>query len=240
VKFSTQGSGDPLDAPDSKAAKTVADLKTKTVAGDPRSQLSYGIVISMRHEFDDGQTKPMQWFVAAAQAGVPAAQYLLGLHLMQRSGVEEDETKAVFWLEQAARNGAGAAATALASYLLRKDADSATRQQGFDWMKRASESTHREGKLLFAALLVSWPEASRRDPVRALALIEEGALDNDPLIPEIRAAALAAQGDFEGAQRAQQAAIRIGRRLHWDVGPQQARLAAYAKGQLADGELVVF
>ena len=132
--------------------------------------------------------------------------------------------------------------TALASYLLASGQAMESRNQGFEWMQRAAGTTHREGKFLFAALLVSWPDATRRDPVRALALIDEvgDAFDYDPLTSEVRAAVFAAQGDFKKAERAQAKAVGIATRLGWDTTTQRNRLQAYEQGRVLDQELVSF
>jgi hypothetical protein len=132
--------------------------------------------------------------------------------------------------------------TSLASYLLGPGQSVEARNHGFEWMQRASGTGHREGKFLFAALLVSWPDATRRDPARALALIGEvgDAFDYDPLTSEVRAAAFAAQGDFKKAQRAQSKAVAIAARLGWKTGAHLERLQAYERGRLLDQELVSF
>jgi hypothetical protein len=89
---------------------------------------------------------------------------------------------------------------------------------------------------------VSWPDATRRDPARALALLDEvgRSFDYDPAIPEIRARARALQGDFSGAVREQARAIKVAKRLKWDTAPQESRLSSYEKAQVPDDELIQF
>jgi TPR repeat protein len=240
VKFTQEG----VDwaSPGAKSKRIVADLRDRAVAGDPLSQMSYGAVLELWPVFDEKSERVLQWFLKAAQAGLPAAQFMIGVRLIGGSGFEEDRAKGEFWLELAAEGGSGAAQAALASYLLVKDADPATRDRGFEWMRRSSETEHREGKFLFASLLVSWPDPARRDPARALKLVEEvgKSFDYDPAVSEIRASALAAQGDFKAAQRAQTRAIVIARQLDWDVSQMQARLRAYESNQVLEGELIEF
>ncbi len=132
--------------------------------------------------------------------------------------------------------------TALASYLLRVGQPGDVRDRGFEWMQRAAGTGHREGKYLFAALLASWPDAARRDPARVLTLMGEVGryFDYDPLSFEIRAAALAAQGDFKAARRAQSRAHTMARELDWDTSLHRARLDAYKQDRVLPGELIEF
>jgi TPR repeat protein len=239
VKFAIEDS-DKLK-PTPEAMKIVKGLQAKALEGDPNSQLSYGLIRSLRPEFRS-ETDTTDWFLRAAQAGVPAAQYLVGLRLVNSNDRESNRAKGVRWLEMAAKGGSGGAMTALASYLLGPGQGAGSRDQAFEWLQRASGTTHREGKFLFAALLVSWPDAARRDPARALALIDEvgDAFDYDPLTYEIRAAAFAAQGDFKKAQRAQSKAVSMAGGLDWDTATQRLRLQAYEQGRVLDQELVNF
>jgi TPR repeat protein len=231
-----------FSSPSPAAQKVVTDMKARAIAGDPFSQLSYGAMLELWSMLNKDKEKYEHWFLRAAQAGVPAAQFLVGARLLARSSFEEDEAKGVFWLEKGATGGSGAAQTALASHLLRNRSDPASRDMAFDWLRRAAESRHQEGKFLFAALLVSWPDATRRDPARALALLDEvgRSFDYDPAIPEIRARARALQGDFSGAVREQARAIKVAKRLKWDTAPQESRLSSYEKAQVPDDELIQF
>jgi TonB family protein len=240
VKFRVRGGEAVVE--NNEARKSVSELKSKAIAGDPGAQLAYGVILSMLSEFNKDNEDVNAWFLKAAQAGLPPAQYFVGLHLMQGDAYEKDEVKGRLWLDRAANAGSADAQTVLASYLLRADADTATRTQGFEWLQRAASTKHYEAKFLFASLLVSWPDAARRDPGRALELLEEASIsfDYDPAFYEIRAAALAAQGDFKAAKSVQQIAVSRARKLKWDTARQQARLEAYSKGQPGEGELIPF
>lgn len=240
VKFRTTGGNGGVDTPDSR--KMVADVRAKALAGDPASQFSYGVLLSMLMELNKDDEQSEDWFLRSAQAGFPPAQYLVALQLLRGSACVKDEVKGRFWLERAANAGSIDAQTVLAVQLLRAAADANSRDQGFDWLKRAASSNHREAKFKLASLLAAWPDPSRRDPAQALVLLGEvrDTFEYDPAFHEIRAAALAAQGDFKAAINAQQRAIRMARRLDWDTNRETVRLEAYEKGQLADGELISF
>lgn len=228
--------------PSPKTLQMAADLKAKAEAGDPLSQLAYGALQELWTVFKEEGRPYAYWFLKSAQAGVPAAQFVLGSKLLAGKSVEEDAAKGQFWLEQGARGGSGAAQVALASHLMHTRTDEASRNEAFEWMRRASDARHREGMLLFAAMLVSWPDSTRREADRAIALLDElgNAFDYDPASSEIRAMALAAKGDFEGAKRAQSISIRAAKKLKWDTSRQTERLRAYERGQLLDGELIAF
>lgn len=240
VKFRTTGSHGGVDTPATR--KMVADVRAKALAGDPASQFSYGVILSMLSELNKEDEQPEEWFVRSGQAGFPPAQYLVALRLLRGRDCVRDEAKGRFWLEHAANAGSVDAQTVLAVHLLREGADAASRDQGFEWLKRAASSTHREAKFKFASLLTGWPDPSRRDPAQALALLGEvrGTFEYDPAFHEIRAAALAAKGDFKAAINAQQRAIGLANKLDWDTDRERIRLDAYEKGQLAVGELISF
>lgn len=239
VKFGINGF---LSAsPPAESLKLVDKMRAEALKGDPHSQLTYGMVSSMRQEFRSSEDGDTWWFLKAAQAGVPIAQYLVGMILADNGqGVERD--KGMRWLEIGAKNGSGGAMTVLASHLLAPGNPPELRDQGFEWLKRASATSYRESKFLFAALLVSWHDASRRDPARALALVDEvsDSYDYDPLLSDIRAAAYGAQGDYKKAERAQSKALAIAKRLEWDTTAHRARLQAYEQGRMPELDLVRF
>jgi TPR repeat protein len=237
VKFSSGGFGKERAKPAS--LKVVNDLRAKAQAGDPNAQLYYGVASSLHPEYavkDDAT----DWFLRAAQAGVPAAQYLVGVRLLARDTRPQEPAKGVRWLELASRGGSGPAMAALGSHLLAQDA--AKREEGFEWLRRSAETNHREGKYLYAAVLASWPDVTKRDPARALEIMKEigESFDYDPLSFEIRAASHAAMGNFTQARRYQVRALEIARRLQWNTDSQQARLAAYESKTLPTLELVDF
>jgi uncharacterized protein len=227
---------------DEASIQMLAELKAKAAGDDPNSQLLYSLIMMVRPAPDPDPELSSRWLLRAAQAGLPAAQYLVGEKFVSAFGWGPEEEKAARWLEMAGNRGSGEASTALASYLLRPTHDTATRDRGFTWMQRAAESGHFEGRLFFAALLASWPDSSRRDPARALSLLDEleKEFEYDPLSFEIRAAALAAQGKFEEATAAQKRAFSKARRAGWDGKSQQARIEMYELGQLPNQELVRF
>jgi TPR repeat protein len=236
VKFSIKNSG-----PTATQLRAINEVRARAEQGDPNSQLLYGLVSSLRPEFKP-KDNSTNWTLKAAQAGVPAAQHLVGLELMASNDRERNEAKGIRWLEMAVKGGSGGAMAALASHLLRADQHPDSRNRGFVLMERSAGTTHREGKFLFASLLVSWPESTRRDPARALALLKEvgDAFDYDPLLFEIRAAALAAQGDFQEAKRAQRRAVTTAESLGWDTESYRTRLQAYEQGRQLEQELIRF
>lgn len=239
VKFNLNNSANI--APTSGTLRVVEELRAKAVKGDPQSQLAYGMISNMRTEYRTKEDADTWWFQKAAQAGLPAAQYLVGMQLAD-NGIDADRPKGLRWLEIGAKNGSGGAMTVLANYLLADGSSQESRDQGFDWLQRSTATTYREGKFLFAALLVSWPDTQRRDPARALALISEvgESFDYDPLSFDIRAAAYAAQGDYKKAATAQAKALRIAKRLEWDTAAHEMRLQAYEQGRMPELVLVRF
>jgi uncharacterized protein len=209
--------------------------------GDPVAQVLYGLLM-----FDRGAQKsedpPDTWFLKAAQAGVPYAQYLVGIGLLridpQASPVENQ--KGLAWLQLAAANGRPEAKFALANYRLRTDAAATSDLAVFAWLEDAAKASHRDGTLYLAALLAASPDASRRDPARALTLVGEKRWDfeSDPTAIEVMAAANAQDGKFADAVALEKRAIRAAQRFKWDVAPLQQRLATYEAGTAWTGNLL--
>ena len=112
--------------------------------------------------------------------------------------------------------------------------------QAGDWLQRAAAQNNHDGELYLAALLAAAADPRRRDPQRALELLQKAFqdVDDDPTPFEIRAAAQAAEGQFADAARSEKKAIRRAHALRWDVSPLAARLAAYQAGKPWYGDLL--
>jgi len=222
--------------------KLVTDARARAQAGDPRSQLSYGLALEMSLHPRDKKNLPIDWYVKAAQGGIPAAQYLVGRHLLTAVdwGVESDESKGIAWLRMAADAGQPDAQTLLANYLLRTDPDNAS-GKAQDLLEKAAASGHRDGKFYLAAVLATGPDAARRDPRRALDLLGQvkEELDFDPAFFEVSAAAHAMLGDFTEAQNEQKEALLRATSLKWDTKDLKARLERYAASKTWTGNLLV-
>jgi hypothetical protein len=241
--FSPEKPTRPRPRPLTKHQREVAsELRRKAVAGDPNSQLAYGVALITRSELRPEDEKPILWLLKAAQAGLPAAQYLVGALQMANSSVETDPRKGALWLELAANGGNAAAGTMLARYLLGSQRDAASHAKGLAWLERAAQANHLEGKFLLAAALASWPEPARRDPARALKLLEQVSdlFEYDPTSIEIRAAAQAALEEYDAAQHLQARAIKAAKGLAWDTAAMESRLALYQQKQQFSGALIEF
>jgi uncharacterized protein len=238
VNFSIREGGGAIASAEQQ--KILAEAKTKAEAGDPASQLTYGLILEMRAGMSAENDRPIDWFVKAAQAGVPTAQYLLGRHLLVAAdgGLEADDSKAMTWLQLAANAGQADAQTLLANRLLTTNYVAAA-GKAQDLLDKAAASGHRDGSFYLAGLLATGPDAARRDPRRALELLEQvkGELDFDPSFHEIRAAANAMLGDFEEAQRDQKSALQRAKKLGWDTRDQETRLASYEAAKTWEGNL---
>jgi TonB family protein len=240
VRFKVQFAvGGGMGAATREQEKVIAAVRTKAEAGDPSSQLTYAFLLQMRPEMSD-QVPVTNWTLEAAQAGISAAQYLIGLQALS-SGPEKNQAKGRVWLQMAADAGLANAQAALALHLLRTNAreDFGKAQ---DLLEKAAASGHPEGKFRLAALLAAGPDASRRDPKRALELLAQvkEEVDSDPTFFEIRAAAKAMMGEYAEAQLDQKQALQKARKLGWDLTDSQARLASYADSKPWTGNFFVY
>jgi hypothetical protein len=188
----------------------------------------------------DENNRPVVWYVRAAQGGIPTAQYLAGRWLLLAAdwGRESDHSKGTAWLQMAADAGQPDAQTLLANYLLRTDPDNAS-GKAQDLLEKAAASGHRDGKFYLAGLLAAGPDAARRDPRRALDLLEQvkGELDFDPAFFEVSAAAHAMLGNFVQAQKDQKTALHGAAKFKWDTKDQQSRLESYMASKPWTGNL---
>lgn len=229
---------------DADAAITNAFNKSRelAVAGDPKAQVLYGLLKFQRKGGDGETSTPELWFLKAAQAGVPYAQYLVGIGLLQIDpyASEVRNQKGLVWLQLAAANGRPEAKFALANYRLRTDPAATSDGTVFAWLEDAAKAGHRDGTLYLAALLAASPDIQRRDPARALTLVDTSKwdFDSDPTALEVMAAANAQSGKFAEAVSLQTRAIRGAERFKWDTSSLKERLAIYQAGKAWTGNLL--
>ena len=224
------------------ARENLVETREKAERGDPTAQLAYAYTIEHRSDLNPKKESPLTWYLKAAQAGVPAAQYLVGLNTLTGVGVAADEAKGLFWLNKAADGDSPEAHLALANYHHRKTSDPAELAAAVRLFGKAVDHGSLEAAYYLAALLATSPDASLRDPARALELIEKAKVgyDTNPIWSEIRAAAYAMKGDFENAKKNQAAAVRAADKLDWNTAPQKARLSEYEAGRPWTGDLFAF
>jgi TonB family protein len=244
IKFTIRGPGG-VGAPTREQQKIFADVRAKAQAGDPRSQLTYDLLLEMRPDMSDVTEPPnINWALKAAQAGLPSAQYLVGMQALSlaRHGGAEKGDKGVTWLQMAADAGQPDAQAALANYLLRTRTGAEAFGKAQDLLEKAAASDHRDGKFYLAAVLAAGPDASRRDPKRAIEMLDQvkGEVDFDPTFFEIRAAARAMLGDFAGAEKDQLLALQKAKKLQRDLTDPQARLAGYAASKAWTGNFFAY
>ena len=240
VKFVSMGGVDGSTSPELR--KFVADARTNAIAGDPTAQLRYALLreVVKPTSADTFSDPPVNFTLKAAQAGLPLAQYLIGTSLLANPNLPRNEDKALIWLNKAVDAGQADAQAELASYLLRRSGDASDRPRAYELLDRSAASGCRAGKYRLASLLAADADESRRNPRRALELLEElmGEKQNDPTAWEIRAAADAMLGDFKAAQEDQKRANRLAASYGWDLAPQKARLANYQNNTTWTGDLL--
>lgn len=233
IKFSAQSGGQKDTVKDQIGA-----TRERAKGGDPMAQLAYALVIDHRPDLAEKDDAAIWWYLKAAQAGIPAAQHIVGSHLLGG----KSEAKGLIWLNKAAAAGNPEAQLDLANYYARHVPDAAALASASDWFGKAVAGGSRDARYYFAALLATAPDAAIRDPAQALLLIEQAGYDYgmNPTWSEIKAAALAQAGDFETAQKEQEKAVRLAKKLGWKTAPQESRLADYAAGKAWTGDLFAF
>jgi uncharacterized protein len=227
---------------DARITEAYEKARPLAEAGDPMAQVIYGILMFDRERQGAAEPNPRDWFLKAAQAGLPYAQYLLGVSLLRLDSKADpaENQKGLVWLQLAAANGRADAKFALANYRLRTDPSAPSDATVFAWLEDAAKAGHRDGTLYLAALLAAGPDAARRDPQRALTLVDLGKwdFDSDPTALEVRAAAYGQSAKFENAESTQQRAIGAAQRFKWDVSAMRARLDRYRSRAAWTGNLL--
>jgi hypothetical protein len=231
---------------DDRVTEAYHQTKVLAAAGDPVAQLYYGLLMFDREDRISVADRPLDWYLKAAQAGIPYAQYLVGVELvdLDRDGTDEEKAreiaKGLTWLKLSAANGRAEARFALADYQLVTHPEAVSDAAVFAWLEDAAVAKHRDATLYLGALLAASPDATRRNPARALELVDltKRDFDSDPTALEVVAAAHAQLKQFEDAQSLQKRAIRTAMQLKWDVAPLQARLAKYQSGAPWTGNLL--
>jgi uncharacterized protein len=240
VKFRSKS---PKDVSITEAYK---NARAPALGGDPLAQVIYGLLMFDREVQGNATATPdmtpAAWFLKAAQAGLPYAQYLVGIDLLRIDSHADarENQKGLAWLQLAAANGRAEAKFALANYQLRTNSAATSDATVFAWLEDAAKAGHRDGTLYLAALLAASPDPTRRDPARALTLVDlsKWDFDSDPTACEVIAAARAQRGEFDDAVSMQQRAIRGAQRFKWDIGPLKERLANYQSHSKWTGNLL--
>jgi TonB family protein len=220
----------------------VDDTLAKAKGGDPRAQMLYGMLLVGLPQLNKPRSTALPWFLKSAQAGIPVAQYQVGYSLLKGWGCDCEVNKGLDWLRRAAQAGQPDAEVTLAMYALKGTPDEERSRQAKLWLEQACASGSHDGKLYLAALLAAAPDATTRDPRRALELLGEvfPGVNDDPTAFEIRAAAHASAGQFDDAVKSERSALHMARALKWDLAPLNARLSQYVAKQPWYGNLLEF
>ena len=220
----------------------VKKTQAQAEAGDTDAQVMYAMMISGLPQVKKPFSDALPWFLKAAQSGSAYSQYQVGMALLQGRGCLCEETKGEIWLERAAQSDQPDAQVTLAEYLLKGTPGPESIASARVWLDRAVKSGHKNAKLYEAAFLATSPDAGNRDPAAALKLISDVFADfkDDPTTWEIRAASLAAGGQYPQAVKDETAAIKLATKLGWELHPLQDRLASYQANRPWSGNLLSF
>ncbi len=183
--------------------------------------------------------KSNQLLVGTARDGNPQAQYLVWSRLQAVAACRAGAAGAA-WLSHAADGGEAAAQLALASELAAPGASAAQLAQARALLELAASSDDYYVRKHVAALLAASPFAELRDPATARTLatgLAAGAIQADPQMFEVIAAARAAAGDFRGALTQQRLALSKAYALGWSTQAMEEHLAAYRSGVPWRGDL---
>lgn len=216
-------------------------IRKQAEEGNAAAQYIHGVALVSDPDDKKPWSEALPWLTKSAQAGLAIAQYELGESLWAGRGCEADPVKAMEWLQMAARQEEPNAQLSLARIAFAPGPNFEP-DKGLFWLRRAAALGHKRANKYLAAIMAASPNENIRAPqlaLEALDKIERGD-KGEPTTLEIRAAALAASGDFKHAVTTQKSAVQKAQRLGWDIGPMEQRLAQYQANQPWFGDLVLF
>ncbi|WP_308364855.1 MULTISPECIES: TonB family protein [unclassified Microbulbifer] len=221
--------------------KLVAELnewKDKAESGDPVAQYVYAFRLGVFRSFrnymkgvDLEYQTANKWYLEAAKRGVPQAQFEIGRNMVVGRGCEADAQNGMKWISAAAVAGLPEAQSYLATNAGTIPYEE-RREHAIRWLKNASMNGHYFSGLLLAWELVTGPgQPSAEDLLLAKDLAAEEPVEyfDNVRILETKAAVAAAQADFKTAQRLQKKAIKLARRLEWDLRDANHRYETYKR-----------
>jgi hypothetical protein len=111
-----------------------------------------------------------------------------------------------------------------------------------DLLSRAVTSGNADAGYYLADLLIGDTDPARREPQRALDLVNDvyAFKNDDPTTLEIRAAAFSQLGKFTDAARVQHNALNKAKSLGWDTAPQMQRLEMYRRQEAWTQRLLIY
>jgi len=218
--------------------KSVRKIQLAADERNPYAEYIIGLIGSLDKTLNVPQEKARAMLLSSAQAGVPQAQYWISRELIAEELCGHPE-KMVLWLSNAAKGGDPAAQVELVH--LRSGAANAGETNELRKMLVAAVGQNNRYALKHAAALFAMsPIAELRDGDLALKAANKlrrmsGSLD--PHIDEAIAAAYGANGMYREARRFQESAIDKAHELFWNTSKMNLRLATYAEGRPATGDI---
>jgi uncharacterized protein len=228
-------SGQPSDVANIdalKAARPAAD------SGEPRAAYLVGLTATLDTSLGISSARAGQLLLNAARDGGAPAQYWVASQLRASSACHPRADGEV-WLRHAAEGGSAPAQLALARDLLTTP-DAAHTAEARALLAKAALADDYYVRKHVAALLAASPLEAIHDAATARSIAQQlaaGAIQSDPQMFEVLAAAAAANGDFHGAVGQEEVALRKAQSLGWDTRAQAERLNSYRAGKLWHGDL---
>lgn len=209
--------------------KYVDELRAKAKTGNSADMYNFAYIGSLVKELNIDKQEANRWFLNAAQAGNLRAQYEIGKALFRGDACQRDTGKALRWLTLAAEENSPDAQYFLGMSLLNTDDSPQSKQLAIDWLRKAADGHLEKAIARLAWILATDKDEAIRNPSKALTLAKE-IFDNYPDLlrsNETMAAALAANGMYDEAVKAQLRAIKEARTIQYPLTDPTARLNAY-------------
>lgn len=219
---------------------TYKGARSSAEDGDPASEYLVGLAALADPTLGIAPGKGRELLLFSARDGYPQAQYWLGA---QQRAVEtcHPQTTGGPWLTRSAAAGNGGAQLLLATRLLEGSPGEAQVTEARGLLERAATADSYYVRKHVVALLAASPLAALRDPAMAQEVagkLAGGDIQSDPQMFEALAAAYAAEGDFAGAARHEQTAVRKAHELGWDTRAMEERLGTYRDHKAWQGTLL--
>jgi len=206
---------------------------------NPNAQYIIGLLGSMDRTLNVPEDEARAMVLQSAQAGHPNAQYWVA-HQVQLEQLCGNADKMVTWLEHAAKGGDSNAQIELVHHRIASSPDKIDVQELKQLLSKAASRDNPYAMKHAVAILASSPIQALHDKDLALSTavrLKKYDNNSDPHIEDAMAAAYAANGNFREAGKLQERAIKKAQKLYWNTQSMEERLANYAAGKPASGDL---
>ncbi len=165
------------------------------------------------------QEEVNQWLLKSAQNGHVEAQFHLGRNILRGKGCKVEKQKGIDWIVYAAEQGHSRSSRTAYHLLTKQKNLNKTNKPAEYWLKMAAENGDADSQVDYAEFLVNQVNVGIDDLVIARSFLEKQAKTRDKSIKwyQVSASIYEQQGDTKKAQKHQNKAAKMAKKLGWEI-----------------------